>query len=522
MDANGGDGAWRGWMERFARALVGQGAREDRPGGESRPVEERLLQAVWAEQFLRADALTTASGKRVEVLEPGRWNTGAGPDFLDARLRILGAEVEGDVEIHRDSADWTRHGHHRDFAYNRTVLHAVLRSSDDRPYEELQNGARLERLVIEQAIEPGLETLRATVNLEEYPYGRPAHLGVCHDEFMRLPEAELLEFLDVAGRARVEDRLRRYRAQGHGLDQLQLAYQALMAGQGMASNKTLYFLLSKRAPLGELRDLARDRAAGDEADFHLAALLSIAQLFPAEQDLAAQRDAETEAFLAACAANWKVARPYFRDRLLPPTRRWFQGMRPPGFPTRRLTAVAVLMSRLTDREAPLLGRIEARLGALEPDAMGPKEWRRAWKELAEPLVVEEPGRYFARRFTVGGKEGKALALLGEPAARGLLFNVALPLVLLAARERGDAATERKCWGALGRFPTLEDNSVTRFMKRRLFGDGDPREGYFATELRQQALMRVFTDCCSHNERTCADCAFLSLGERLRSAEARGA
>src|SRR5690606_21322044 len=150
---------------------------------------------------------------------------------------------------------------------------------------------------------------------------------------------------------RIEDRIARYEAQLATASFDQLLYQALMVAQGYKSNKTLYFLLSKRAPVSELADLASDVPEANRPAFHLSVLMHVAQIAPAE-DSPGWDDA-TRAFVEELRGHWRHARPYFADRLLPPTRRWFAGMRPPGFPTRRLTAVALLLGKMLDRNAPL-------------------------------------------------------------------------------------------------------------------------------------------------------------------------
>ena len=71
------------------------------------PFAERHLQCVWADDRLRPANLATAAGERVQIEHPGEWNTGPGPDFLNAALRV-GPELRrivGDVEIHVRPAD---------------------------------------------------------------------------------------------------------------------------------------------------------------------------------------------------------------------------------------------------------------------------------------------------------------------------------------------------------------------------------------------------------------------------------
>lgn len=86
---------------------------------------ERAIQRLWAAGEVRGP-LPALSGALIDVVRPGAWNRGAGPDFLGAELRVNGARTRGDVEIHLRCGDWEAHGHGTDPAYESVVLHAVL------------------------------------------------------------------------------------------------------------------------------------------------------------------------------------------------------------------------------------------------------------------------------------------------------------------------------------------------------------------------------------------------------------
>lgn len=88
-------------------------------------VSELVLQKIWLEQAFDVSRLRDQSGRRIEVLRTGVWNRLDGPDFKDAVLRIDGSEIHGDVEVHFSEADWRAHGHERDPAYDRVVLHVL-------------------------------------------------------------------------------------------------------------------------------------------------------------------------------------------------------------------------------------------------------------------------------------------------------------------------------------------------------------------------------------------------------------
>lgn len=87
---------------------------------------EKLLQRIWARRGFDARVARTLDGRRVEILQAGRWNGLGGPDFMQSRLRLGGVPVTGDVEVHLREQDWAAHGHSADPAYRNVVLHVVL------------------------------------------------------------------------------------------------------------------------------------------------------------------------------------------------------------------------------------------------------------------------------------------------------------------------------------------------------------------------------------------------------------
>lgn len=86
---------------------------------------EQLLHYTWKHRLFPLQQLTTEDGQSVEVISPGRHNTDAGPDFLDAKVKIGGILWVGNVEIHLRTSDWFRHHHDSDPAYDNIILHVA-------------------------------------------------------------------------------------------------------------------------------------------------------------------------------------------------------------------------------------------------------------------------------------------------------------------------------------------------------------------------------------------------------------
>ncbi|MCH5175960.1 MAG: DUF2851 family protein [Prevotellaceae bacterium] len=86
---------------------------------------EQLLHYTWKHKLFPLHELRTTDGKLVEVLSPGMHNTDAGPDFIEAKVKIDGAVWAGNVEIHTKTSDWFRHHHDTDKAYENVILHVA-------------------------------------------------------------------------------------------------------------------------------------------------------------------------------------------------------------------------------------------------------------------------------------------------------------------------------------------------------------------------------------------------------------
>ena len=94
-------------------------------------MREAFLHYIWKNKIFDQDNLFIEGDKRLEILFPGYHNKNAGPDFLEAKLRIGEILWVGNVEIHLKSSDWYTHGHEQDPAYDNVILHVVY--NDDMP-----------------------------------------------------------------------------------------------------------------------------------------------------------------------------------------------------------------------------------------------------------------------------------------------------------------------------------------------------------------------------------------------------
>ncbi len=113
---------------------------------------EDLLHYVWKYQRVN-HSLQTTDGKPIFVENPGSHNTDAGPDFLNARVRIDDTLWAGNIEIHLKSSDWFQHRHHVDKAFDNIILHIVF--EDDKTISD-KNGQKIPTIELKNIIDPDL------------------------------------------------------------------------------------------------------------------------------------------------------------------------------------------------------------------------------------------------------------------------------------------------------------------------------------------------------------------------------
>lgn len=126
---------------------------------------EQLLHYVWKHKLWPLGSLSATSGQTIEVIDPGLYNTDAGPDFFNAKIRIDGTVWVGNVEMHVRSSDWFQHGHQQDARYNNVILHVAQTIDADVVTESGARPPQLQ-LAVPQDIADRYAELSAT---DKYP-----------------------------------------------------------------------------------------------------------------------------------------------------------------------------------------------------------------------------------------------------------------------------------------------------------------------------------------------------------------
>ncbi|MCX7626653.1 MAG: DUF2851 family protein [Candidatus Sumerlaeaceae bacterium] len=473
---------------------------------------ELLLQAAWHHGLIDVSKLETCSRRKVEIANPGRWNRQAGPDFTDACVIIAGIVFHGDVELHLRASDWDRHHHSRDFEYNNVILHAFLENDDNRVYDTLHNGRRIERLMLRDALAGDLDSLHEALEAEELPAATAWQKGLCQETLRQLDVAFVRNFIHAAARERMEQKIQRFLRWMASDTPDQALYQALLTMLGQKFSRPLLLLLARRTAIEELKAIFGSAAipvcplALESVLLHVSGLIQLPERAASCSEVVF--DEETQYYLEELARWWSRLAGYYLDRVMTSSRRWHAGTRPVSFPERRLAGISRVLANLRFNHGLMSALVRQFRDSAARNPRTRREWHREIKLLATTFQPEDDG-YWSRRYTLGGSPAaRSLQLIGKACAQHLLFNAALPAVAAAARLDNDKALEEFLWQIFENFPALESNTVSRFMRDRILALVPTGTVDMQAEWMQQGLLHIFYDCCRGEAKGCEQCALL--------------
>ena len=226
---------------------------------------ELLLQKIWLRGDFDLSAAVTADGRRVRVQHPGRWNRLGGPDFRDARVRLGdGPEATGDVEVHLRAGDWEAHGHARDPAYEKVLLHVVLFPAPDGRRTLGGGGREIPVLSLLPLLRHDLEEFAADDAVERMA-GRP--MTQVADELGQLKPDALDGLLRSHAGARWRQKVHFARLRVQRLGYGEACHQTVLEILGFRFNRAPMLRLAAKYPLSRwyTGDFAVDMLLTEEA-----------------------------------------------------------------------------------------------------------------------------------------------------------------------------------------------------------------------------------------------------------------
>jgi hypothetical protein len=471
---------------------------------------EHLLHLLWPRQDLLRHPLLTLDRRSIAVYRPGRWSRGIGPDFLDAKMRIGEAPVRvGAVEVHVVSSDWLRHGHDRDPAYTKVLLHVVWHNDLGAETVVDASGRDIPQLVLSMALATPLAELRELLEDEGAPTGHGLGLSPCQRSLLEMDPETIGCLLDMAGEERWRQKANRFalRLERRGVEQA--LYETLMEALGFQGNRMPFWQLARLASLAQIRQAL---GIGQATPLGMQAILygvsGFLQRWQAERRCP---QPERDAYVTTLTSHWEPVSAFFPECL--DERQWrLAGIRPANFPQRRIAAAGYWLATLTQHSLVDFCLTPIRSLAAQASAA---QLRRCLNELARRLYVAGEEDFWRRRYVIGGLEHRRPAdLLGRGRATTMVVDVLLPAAAALAQLGDEPIALETVRTLYACHPRLPVNEVTSQMLRQFFGGDHARAAIVNSACRQQALLQLYRDFCLSELETCQECAFPRLVARL--------
>ena len=435
-------------------------------------VTEKQVSTAWQNLLVKGYALQTESGQPLRVIYPGKSNEAPGSDFRDAVIKIGNRTLKGNIEVHINSSDWRKHGHHLNPAYNGVVLHVALRH--DCPGDmALQNGDVLPTVAIDRYLQ----------NDGAIPApGRVPCAGIGEHSPDRL-----IGILDRAGATRFYEKTARFQNQLQFQDAGQCVYRGLMTALGYARNQAPFQELADSVPLARLESLLQNESSVNKNAVRLQALLmGTAGFLPSQRPACEYSPFEDYAYVKKLETAWETMPPIAVTEISV----WQSfRVRPVNSPLRRIAGICLLLQRY--RSKGLLQGLVDMVRAVPVEKSS---------HLIEDGLMSADNGYWANRFDFGkGYLDLAAWLIGRSRAADIVINVLLPFVYAWGKEKEQLAISEKAFSLFLSYPTLETNTIERHMKTQF----RLKNTQVNSALRQQGLLHLYKKWCTQGR--CKEC-----------------
>ncbi len=419
---------------------------------------EALYQYVWQHRLLGRHPGRLVDGRDVDVLDPGRLNRDAGPDFFNGKIVIDGVEWVGNIEVHVKASDWFRHSHDADGAYDNVVLHVV--GVDDVRLQR-RDGSEIPQLVM--SLPKSLCDLHGLLDMKTADI-RCRHL-ICG-----VPELTLTDWLEALAVERLQQKSERIaaRLESSGGDWETACFVTLARGLGFGLNAEPFEMLAASVPLSIVRKHSDDRVQLEALLFGQAGMLDSSACICDEYYHKLCREysflMRKYGLRPIFGLVWKNAR-----------------TRPQNFPHRRIA----LLARMLEGAEPLLQRI--------------LDARSSVDDLRSLFACTLEG-YWQEHHTFGSEASPSASALSASSLDLLIINVAAPVIYAYGVLRSDEDAMMGAEMLLRQLPA-ENNAIVRGWRAIGVNADDA--------MRSQALIHLKREYCEVGK-----CMYCRVGHKM--------
>jgi hypothetical protein len=415
-------------------------------------MNEAFLHYIWQYQYFDKSDLLTTSGEPVSILLPGFKNANAGPDFLNAKIKIGDVTWIGHVEIHIKSSEWIDHRHHTDPAYENVILHVVWNENQSILRQDKSRIAGLE--FKGRVSEDLLIRYRSLIN-------QPESIPCAH-QLEHVTEIKKFSMMERSVIERLENKssLIRDVLQKNDNDWEQVAYRTLCKNFGFKVNSPSFERLSEILPYKIL--LKHDQ------------LLQVEALLFGQAGFLDEKMEDAYFNLLKREYNFLAAKYGLSEKRMSKSQWKFLRLRPANFPTVRLAQLAALVIRQKNMFSKIV------------DAT-------SYQDLLGMFSVMQ-SEYWQDHYRFDHKTDQKIAGLGEASILNILINSAIPLLVAYGKSKDEQRYVDRALEILQSIPAEDNAIIKRWNAQKIISK---------SAADSQGLIELFNSYC--NKRRCLDC-----------------
>jgi hypothetical protein len=395
-------------------------------------------------------------GDKIEVINPGEYNSDAGPDFFNAKIRIGETIWAGNVEMHIKSSDWMLHNHAVDRAYDNVILHIV--TDDDKPATN-SKGQQIPTVIIKYPDALEWKLMNLTSSGKWIP---------CEDSFASFDSFSIRLWLESLMIERLEQKTAQVfdlvnNTQGSWEEAF---YQSVARSFGLKANALPFELLAKSTPL---------KVLGKHKDN----LFQIESILFGQSGLLDSID-NHDSYTFSLQKEYKYLQHKFSLTAIDGHLWKFLRMRPTAFPTIRIAQFAMLIHKSTS----LFSKI------IEVDDI---------KEIIKLFQVDT-SEYWKTHYTLGKESKSTEKRIGAETISVIAINTLVPFIFAYGISKSQNKLKDKAIKLLETIKPESNSIINKFTDLGVIA-----ESAYDT----QALIHLKSNYCDAKK-----CLYCHLGAKL--------
>ncbi len=415
-------------------------------------MQEDFLHFLWKHKKFDVLNIKTTKAETIQLVDVGQHNHNSGPDFFNAKLKIEGQLWAGNVEIHIKSSDWYTHQHETDKTYDNVILHVVW-EHDAEVYRK--DNSIVPTLLLQEFVPKNL--------IENYHwlFSKRQRWINCEANFAEVDNFTLINWKERLFIERLERKSQQIERSLNDSNQHWEAvlFTMLFRNFGLKVNADAFESIAKSIDFGVVRKLQSHPEQLEALFFGQAGLL--------------ESNTE-ESYYQNLKKNYQYLQKKFKLETLGVVPVQFFRLRPPNFPTIRLSQLAQLYHKHYNLFSQVISKSRI-------------------EDIYDLLAVETSG-YWQTHYSFTSISKSSKKRLTKSFIDLLIINTILPIKYCFSKYKGN--DENDAIFSLAASIKSEDNSIIK-----KFNQLAPVS---ESALDSQALLQLKSNYCDANK--CLQCA----------------